>query len=112
MADSSDSSDSSSISSNSEPPKDGSDASPKDVQAPDGKASKKKPQQKILFDFFPRKKKRGRPKKAKQKSKRGRPPSQPKVDLLLPALSIAQQEKDGPAPQIIIMRAKLAWSTS
>jgi hypothetical protein len=83
-----------------------SNASIKEVEAPDGNVSKPKKKQKILFDFFKIKRKRGRPKKAKAaqgekaKPKRGRPPSQLTVDPLLPAsnsnpsLPISHQVED------------------
>jgi hypothetical protein len=97
-----DSSDSSSISSDSVSIA-SSKASPKDEEALDDNASKpKNKKQKIIFDFFKIKRKRGRPKKAagrleQGKPKRGRPPSQPTVDPLLlassrtPSLAIAHQ---------------------
>jgi hypothetical protein len=100
MADSSDSSGTSSDSDGADSGK----ASPKDVEALDGNVSApKKKKQKILFDFFKKKRKRGRPKKVAQleeaKPKRGRPPSRPMVDPLLPAssnpsLPIAHQKED------------------
>jgi hypothetical protein len=85
MADSSDSSSNSSGSSIAS-----SNASLKDLEAPDGNDSKPNKKQKFLLDFFKIKRKRRRPKKAtteKGKPKRGRPPSQPKIDPLLLASS-------------------------
>jgi hypothetical protein len=97
MADSSDSSSNSSGSSIAS-----SNASLKDLEAPDGNDSKPNKKQKFLLDFFKIKRKRRRPKKAtteKGKPKRGRPPSQPKIDPLLlassnPSLPIAHQAED------------------
>jgi len=86
MADSSDSSSNSSDSTITS-----SNASPNDLEAPDGNVNKPNKKQKVLLDFFKIKRKRGRPKKAKAtekgKPKRGRPPSQPKMDPLLLASS-------------------------
>jgi hypothetical protein len=72
---------------------------PKDVEATDDNVSEPSKKQKIIFDYSIKiQRKPGRPPE-KAKPKRGRPPSQPKVDPLLltassnPSLPIAQQAK-------------------
>ena len=106
MTDSDSSDESFSVSSKSEAPsRVDSDASLSDVEDADGSASKPEKKQKIIFDFFKVKKKRGRPKKAKPKHK-GRPP---RVDTLPLAASRLPIEEDDTAPKA--KKTRINWTT-